>query len=113
MRKKVARDLPQPLNQAYNPRVRVLEPQEKGEQVKSLSVFVSLVSLVFTIDGFAQTPAQGPIQLAQGAGGASQGVGAPAAASSVGSTIAAMVAMGVAGVVSVVTSNSTTSVANH
>ncbi len=43
--------------------------------MKTLPVFVSLVfvSLVFAVDGFAQTPAQGPMQVAQAAGGASQG----------------------------------------
>ncbi len=114
MRKIVAPGPPQALNPAYNPQVRVFEPQEKGGQVKSLPVFVSLVLLVFAIDGFAQEPAQGPIQLAQAAGGASPGAGAPAAAgSSVTSAIAAVVAVGVAGVVSVATSNSTTSTTNH
>lgn len=82
--------------------------------MKTLPVFVSLVSLAFAVDGFAQTPAQGPIQLAQAAGGASPGAGAPAAAGSgVTSTIAAVVAIGVAGVVGVATSNTTTSASNH
>jgi hypothetical protein len=79
--------------------------------VKSLPVFVSLVSLVFAVDGLAQTPAQGPIQLAQ-AGGASQGA-LPAASSGAGATVVSVVAAGVAAVAAVATSNTTTTAATH
>jgi hypothetical protein len=82
--------------------------------VKSLPVFVSfvvLVSLVFAVDARAQTPAQGPIQMAQAAGGASQGA-LPATSSGVTSTLAAVVAVGVAAAAAVATSNTTTA-SNH
>ena len=85
--------------------------------MKTLPVSVSLVSallvsLAFAVDGFAQTtPAQGPIQIAQAAGGASQGA-APAAASGTASTVAAIVAVGVAATLAVATSNTTTT-SNH
>src|SRR5207247_6058385 len=94
----------------YNPGVRVFEPQEKGGQVKTLPVFVSLVfaSLVFAVDGFAQTPAQGPLQMAQAAGGASQGAGIPAGKTGVMSTVGATVAALAAAAVAVVSSNTTT-----
>ncbi|HEY6720716.1 MAG TPA: hypothetical protein VI363_03675 [Burkholderiales bacterium] len=76
-------------------------------------VFVSLVSLAFAVDGFAQTtPAQAPIQIAQAAGGASQGASLPAAASGPGSTIMAVIAVGAAAAVAVATSSSTVS-SNH
>src|SRR5256885_6245425 len=65
------------------------KPQEKGGQLKTLPVFVSLVfaSLAFAPDGFAQTPAQGPIQVAQAAGGASQGAVPASSSGSVSATI--------------------------
>ena len=78
--------------------------------MKSLPVFVSLVSLVFAVDGLAQTPGQGPIQVAQAPGGASQGA-LPAASSGAASTIAAVVAVGVAAAAALATSNTT--VASH
>jgi hypothetical protein len=76
---------------------------------------VLFISLVFAADGFAQTPARDPIQVAQAAGGASQGVGASTGRAGVGSTIAAVVAVGVAAALAVATSNSTTTgtAANH
>jgi len=101
-------------NQVYNPEVRFFEPQEKGAQVKK-TLPVLFISLVFAVDGFAQTPARDPIQVAQAvgvtvgaAGGASQGVGASAGGAGVGSTIVAIVAVGVAAALAVATSNSTT-----
>ncbi|HMH19322.1 MAG TPA: hypothetical protein VK572_14390 [Burkholderiales bacterium] len=76
-------------------------------------VFVSLASLAFAVDGFAQTaPAQGPIQVAQTVGGASQGASLPAAAGGPTSTIMAVIAVGAAAAVAVATSNSTVST-NH
>src|SRR6266705_2195866 len=91
-------------NQVYNPGIRVFEPQEKGGQVKTSPAFVSLVfvSLVFAVDGFAQTPAQGPMQMAQAAGGASQGAGIPAGKTGVMSTVGATVAALAAAAVAVV-----------
>jgi len=100
-------------NQVYNPGIRVFEPQEKGGQVKTLPVFVSLVlvSLVFAVDGLAQAPAQAPMQMAQAAGGASQGA-VPTGSSGVASTVAAVVAAAAAAAAAVATYNTTTA-ASH
>lgn len=77
---------------------------------------VLLVSLAFAVDGLAQTPAEGskqaPMQLAQAAGGAAQGVGAPSTLSVVASTAVAVVAVGIAAAASVATYNTTTP-SNH
>lgn len=79
--------------------------------MKTLPVSVSLVSallvsLAFAADGFAQTTP------AQAAGGASQGAAPAAASGGVGSTIAAIVAVGAAATLSIATSNTTVS-SNH
>src|SRR4029077_17001714 len=89
--------------------VRVFEPQEKGGQVKILPVFVSLVlvSPVFAADGFAQAPAQGPVQLAQAPRGAPQGAVAAAPSGGVRSTLVSVVAAAAAATAAVVTSNNT------
>src|SRR5205807_8715403 len=99
----------------YNPGVRVFEPQEKGGQVRILPVFVSLVfvSLVFAADGLAQMPAQGPTQVAQGAGGPSQGAVATASSGGAMSTLVSLIAAGAAAAAAVATSNTTTSSSNH
>src|SRR5204863_6645938 len=101
-------------NQAYNPGVRVLEPQEKGGQLKTLPVFVSLVfaSLAFASDGFAQTPAQGPIQMAQAAGGASQGAVPTASSGGVMSTVVSAIAAAAAAAAALA-ANSTVSTPSH
>jgi hypothetical protein len=78
-------------------------------------VFLVFVSLVFAVDGLAQTPAEGPIQMAQAAGGASQGASLAGPKSGVASTMVAVVAAGVAAVAAVASSNSTgnATAANH
>lgn len=77
---------------------------------------VLFVSLAFAVDGLAQTPAAGPkqppMQLAQAAGGAAQGAGAPSMLSVVASTAVAVVAVGIAAAASVATYNTTTP-SNH
>jgi len=79
--------------------------------VRTLPVFVSLVfvSLVFAADGLAQMPAQGPTQVAQGAGGPSQGAVATSSSGSAMSTLVSLIAAGAAATAAVVTSNTTTS----
>jgi len=95
--------------------VRIFEPQEKGGQVKTLPVFVSLVlvSLVFAADGFAQAPAQGPVQLAQAPGGASQGAVPPASSGGAMSTVVSVVAAAAAAAAAVATSNTTVTAPSH
>jgi hypothetical protein len=82
--------------------------------VKTIPVL--LVSLAFAVDGLAQAPGAGPkqapVQLAQAAGGASQGAGAPSTLSVVASTAVAVVAVGIAAAASVATYNTTTP-SNH
>jgi hypothetical protein len=113
MRKLDERAAPTPFSdadkakRAYNPPRRVFEPsQTAGGSVKNLAIL--LVSLTFAADGFAQTPAQAPVQVAQ-AGGAAQGAALPATSTGATSTIAAVVAVGVAGVAAVTAYSSTTS----
>jgi len=81
--------------------------------LKNLAVLV--VSLFFAVEGLAQTPAPGParapLQVAQ-AGGASSGAIVPPATTGATSTVAAVVALGVAGVAAAVGYNSTTP-SNH
>ena len=77
--------------------------------MKTLPVFVSLV---FAGDGFAQTPAQGPMQVAQAAGGASQGAVPTPSSGGVMSTMVSLIAVGAAAAAAVATSNTTTS-SNH
>ncbi len=80
--------------------------------MKNLAVL--LVSLFFAIESLAQTPqgpAPAPLQVAQ-AGGASSGAIVPPATTGATSTIAAVVALGVAGVAAAVGYNSTTP-SNH
>jgi hypothetical protein len=82
--------------------------------VKTLPVFVLLVfaSLVFAIDGLAQAPAQGPMQMAQAAGGASQGAVPTASSGSVMSTAVAAIAAGAAAAAALA-ANSTVSTPSH
>jgi len=78
--------------------------------VKNLAVL--LVSLCFAIESFAQAPlGPAPLQVAQ-AGGASSGAVVPPATTGAASTIAAVVALGVAGVAAAVGYNTTTP-SNH
>jgi hypothetical protein len=79
---------------------------------RTLPVFVSLVSLVFAVDGFAQAPDQGPMQIAQAAGGASQGVVPTASSGGVMSTVVSVVAAGAAAAAAVA-ANSTVSAPSH
>ena len=115
MRKKSRGPCRNARNHAYNPGVRVLEPQEKGGQLKTLPVFVSLVfaSLAFAADGFAQMPAQGPMQVAQAAGGASQGAVPTASSGGVMSTMVSIIAAGAAAAAAVATSNTTVTAPSH
>jgi hypothetical protein len=83
--------------------------------VKKLAV--SLILLIFASEVMAQAsdpaPARAPVQVAQAgtAGGPSAGAGAPPASGGATSTVAALVALGVAGVAAVTAYGSTTS--NH
>jgi len=80
--------------------------------VKSLSVL--LASLVFADAGFAQAPgpASSPIQVAQ-AGGAARGAGLPPVMTGAGSTVAAVVAIGIAGVAAAAGYRSTVTTPSH
>src|SRR5207247_3550179 len=102
-------------NHAYNPGVRVLEPKEKGGQLKTLPVFVSLVfaSLAFAADGFAQMPAQGPMQVAQAAGGASQGAVPTASSGGVMSTMVSAIAAAAAAAAALAANASVTAPSHH
>ena len=83
--------------------------------MKTLPLVVSLVfaSLAFAADGFAQTSAQGPMQLAQAAGGASQGAVPTGSSGGVMSTLVSLVAAGAAAAAAVATSNTTVSAPSH
>jgi len=97
-------------------RIRVSDPLETGEQVKTLPVLI--VSLVCAGHAFAQVaapayaPTEGPLLLAQAGGGASQGA-APAASTGAGSTVVAVVAAGVAVGLAASLSNGVTTTASH
>ena len=82
--------------------------------MKSLQVFVSLVlvSLVVAVDARAQTPAQGPIQMAQAAGGASQGAVPTASSGGVMSTVVSAIAAAAAAAAALA-ANSTVSAPSH
>ena len=78
--------------------------------MKNLAVL--LVSLAFSANGLAQSPAQEPVQLAQ-AGGAAQGAALPTTTTSAASATVAVIAAAAAGVAAVIGYNSTTSAHNH
>jgi len=73
-----------------------------------------LVSLAFVNDAFAQAPAPAgnPVQLAQ-AGGAAQGAGLPPATTGAGSSVAAVVALAIAGIAATAGYQSTVSTPSH
>ena len=73
---------------------------------------VLFISLVFAVDGFAQTPAQGPMQMAQAAGGASQGAVPTASSGGAMSTVIAAIAAGAAATAALA-ANSTVSTPSH
>jgi len=83
--------------------------------VKTLPVFVSLVfaSLVFAVDGFAQTPPQGPIQMAQAAGGASQGTVPTASSGGVMSTVVSAIAAAAAAAAALAANATVTAPSHH
>jgi len=83
--------------------------------VKTLPVFVPLVfvSLVCAADGFAQTPAQAPMQMAQAAGCASQGAVPTASSGGALSATASVIAVAAAATAAVVTSNTTVTAPTH
>jgi hypothetical protein len=100
-------------------RIRVSDPLETGEQVKTLPVLI--VSLACAGHSFAQVaapaagPAEGPLLVAQAtsAGGAAQGAGLPATATGGGSTLVAVVAAAVAAGLAASLANGVTTTASH